>query len=219
MKIRPDELTKNGYVLLDKLGHKELVPFIRTYMKKRTKYSVFYYISNLIVFGLVGYFFVQGYNLQNYSFGNRFTHFSYGIAIAFALIPLHEYIHVLAYKSQGAKNTSYDANLKKFYFMALADKFVANKKEFEIVALAPFIIITITLIVCLLLANTNWTLTISSVLLAHTAMCSGDFGLLSYIEFNKEKQIVTYDDIENKISYFYGQIDERKTTANNVCKK
>ena len=205
MRIRPEELTNNGYILLDKLGHKELVPFIRTYIKKRTKYSVFYYLSNFIVFGLAGYFFVQGYNLPSYSFGDRFTHFSYGLAIAFALLPLHEYIHVLAYKSQGSTNTSYDANLKKFYFMALADNFVANKKEFEVVALAPFIVITTTLIILLLLVNTNWTLTISSVLLAHTAMCSGDFGLLSYFEFNKEKQTVTYDDVENKVSYFYGQ--------------
>jgi len=60
------------------------------------------------------------------------------LAIAFALIPSHEYIHVLAYKSKGAKNTSCDANLKKFYFMAIAYRFVANKKEFQIVALAPF---------------------------------------------------------------------------------
>jgi hypothetical protein len=211
MKIRPDELTEKGYVLLDKLEHKELVPFIRTYMKKRTKYSVLYYVSNFIVFGLVGYFFVQGYNLPTYSFGERFTHFSYGLAIAFALLPLHEYIHVLAYKSQGATNTSYDANLKKFYFMALADKFVANKKEFEVVALAPFIAITTTLIILLFVATTNWTLTISSVLLAHTAMCSGDFGLLSFFEFHKDKEPVTYDDIENKISYFYRQTSERKT--------
>ena len=166
MKIRPDELTENGFVLLDKLGHKELVPFIRTYIKKPTKYSVFYYLINFIVFGLVGYFFVQGYNLPNYSFSDRFTHFSYGLAIAFALLPLHEYIHVLAYKSQGAINTSYDANLKKFYFMALADKFVANKKEFQVVALAPFIIITTILIVLLFVANINWTLTISSILLS-----------------------------------------------------
>ena len=212
MKIGPQELTENGYVLLDKLEHKELAPFILTYMKKWTKYSVFYYITNFIFFGLVGYFFVQGYNLPNYSFGDRFTHFSYGLALAFTLIPLHEYIHILAYKSQGATNTSFNANLKKFYFMALADKFVANKKEFEIAALAPFIIITTTLIICLLVANTNWTLTISSVLLAHTAMCSGDFGLISYFEFNKEKQIVTYDDVENKISYFYGQTSEIKIT-------
>jgi len=203
MKIRPEELTENGYVLIDKLGHKELVPFIRTYMKKRTKYSLFYYISNFIAFGLVGYFFVQGYQLPNYSLGYRFTHFSYGLAIAFALLPLHEYIHVLAYKSQGATNTSYDANLKKFYFMALADKFVANKKEFQVVALAPFTVVTTILIILLFIVNINWTLTISSVLLAHTAMCSGDFGLLSFFEFHKDKEPVTYDDVENKVSFFY----------------
>lgn len=213
MKIRPEELSEKGYVLLDKLGHKELVPFIRSYMKKRTKYSTFYYLSNIVVFGLVGYFFVQGYNLPNYSFGDRFAHFSYGLAIAFALLPLHEFIHVLAYKSQGATNTSYDANLKKFYFMALADKFVANKKEFQVVALAPFMIITIALIILLFVVKINWTLTISSILLAHTAMCSGDFGLLSFFEFHKDKEPVTYDDVENKISYFYGLTEERKTTA------
>ena len=156
---------------LDELGHKELVPFIQKYMKKRTKYSLIYYISNLIVFGLVGYLFVQDFNLPDYSFGERFTHFSYGLAIAFALLPLHEYIHVLAYKSQGATNTSYDANHKKFYFMALADKFVANKKEFEVVALAPFIIITTTLIIILFIVSSAWTLTITSILLALTAMC------------------------------------------------
>lgn len=212
MTIQPDELTENGYVLIDKLGHKELVPFIKTYMNKRTKYSVLYYMSNVLLFGLVGYFFVQGINLPKYSFGERFTQFSYGLAMALVLLPIHEYIHVLAYKSQGATHTSYDANLKKFYFMALADKFVANKKEFEIVALAPFITISSTLIMCLLLANTNWSLTISSMLLAHTAMCSGDFGLLSYFEFNKDRQTVTYDDVENKISYFYGR-KEDKTPA------
>lgn len=212
MNIRPDELTENGYVLLDKLGHKELVPFIRTYMKKKTKYSAFYYLMNIVVFGLAGYFFVDGYNLADYNFLDRFTHFSYGLAIAFLLVPFHEYIHVLAYKSQGATNTSYDANLKKFYFMALADKFVANKKEFEIVALAPFTVITIILTVLFFLVDTNWTLTIISVLLAHTAMCSGDFGLLSFFEFHKDQEAVTYDDVENKISYFYGRTAERNTT-------
>lgn len=64
MKIKPGELSENGYFLLDKLEHKELVPFIQTYMKKRTKYSVFYYISNFLVFGLVVYLFVKGYNLE-----------------------------------------------------------------------------------------------------------------------------------------------------------
>ncbi|MBK9290983.1 MAG: DUF3267 domain-containing protein [Bacteroidetes bacterium] len=213
MKIRPEELEEKGYIKLDELGHKELVPFVQTYIKKTTKYSVFYYISNIIIFGVVGYLFVQNYNLPDYSFGERFAHFSYGLAIAFVLLPLHEYIHVLAYKSQGATKTSYDANLKKFYFMALADKFVANKKEFEVVALAPFVIITTILTIALFSVNANWTLTIASILLAHTAMCSGDFGLLSFFEFHKDKEPVTYDDVENKISYFYGRPNKRKTTV------
>ncbi len=205
MKIRPDELTEKGYVLLDSLAHKELVPFIQTYIHKKTKYAILYYLCNLLVFGLAGYLFMQGYNQPDFDISNRFTHFCYGLAIAFALLPLHEYIHVLAYKSQGATNTSYDANLKKLYFMALADKFVVNKKEFEIVALAPFVVISTVLTILLFAVNPNWTLTIIGTLLTHTAMCSGDFGLLSYFEFHKDKEVVTYDDIGIGISYFYGK--------------
>jgi hypothetical protein len=211
MNIHPEELTKKGYAQLDELKHEELVPFIQLYIKKRTKYAVFYYASNIFLLGWVAYLFVHGFNLPDYSIGERFTHFSYGLAISLALLPLHEYIHVLAYRSQGAVNTSYDANFKKFYFMALADKFVANKKEFEVVALAPFIVISTTLVIFLFFVKPPWTLTIASVLFAHTAMCSGDFGLLSYFEYHKAKEVVTFDDVENKVSYFYGRLDESKT--------
>lgn len=208
MKLTPDELAANGYVLLDKMGHKELIPFVRAYLKKRTKYAAFYYVSNLVLFGLVVFYFVEGYNLPGYSFGSRFTYFSYGLAISILLVPVHEFIHVLAYRSQGAKNTSYAANFKKFFFMALADKFVASKREFEIVALAPFLIISTVLLLIFPFANSNWQLTIFGILLAHTAMCSGDFGLLGFFEYHKKKEPVTYDDVENKVSYFYGRVNE-----------
>ncbi|PZR41789.1 MAG: DUF3267 domain-containing protein [Azospira oryzae] len=203
MNINPSDLAQHGYVALDSLGHKELVPFIRTYMKKRTLFSMLYYLANVIAFGLTGYLFVQGVHSPAYDIGARFSYFSYGLAIAFALVPLHEYIHVLAYRSQGAKNTSYDANIRKFYFMALADKFVASKKEFQVVALAPFVFISSALMVLLFLVNDHWTLTIAGVFVAHTAMCSGDFGLLSYFEFHKEKEVVTYDDVKAGVSYFF----------------
>jgi Putative zincin peptidase len=205
MKLDPSELIHAGYAELDRLEHKELVPFIRTYMKKWTRFSVTYYLANIIAFGLVGYLFASDMNSPAYRVSDKFTYFSYGLAIAFALVPLHEYIHVLAYKSQGAKNTSYDANIKKFYFMALADKFVANRKEFQVVALAPFITISSILVALLFLVNGNWSLTVAGVLLAHTAMCSGDFGLLSYFEFHKQKEVVTYDDIQTGVSYFFGK--------------
>lgn len=205
MKIKPEQLTDHGFVLLDKLEHQDLVPFIRTYMKKKTKYSVFYYLSNFTLFALAGYYFTSGYQSPDYKFSERFIHFSHGLAMAFLLVPLHEYIHVLAYKSQGAIHTSYDVNLKKFYFMALADQFVANKKEFTIVALAPFAVISSSLVLLLLVVSPDRIITTIGILLAHTAMCSGDFGLLSYMEYYKDLKPVTYDDIDTKISYFYGQ--------------
>ena len=115
-------------------------------------------------------------------------HYFIGFSIAFLLVPLHEYIHVLAYKSQGAKNTSYHSNIKKFYFIALADKFVANKIEFRIVVLAPFISITMILLLLLTISSYNWSLTILGILLCQTAMSSGDFALLCYFEFHATKK-------------------------------
>ncbi len=205
MKIKPEELAANGYVQLDSLNHKELIPFVRTYIKKTTVSSTAYVLSNIAAALFILFRIWQGYSIKSFNLGDAFTHFSYGLALAFTLIPIHEYIHVLAYRSQGAKDTSYDANLKKFYFMAIADKFVANQKEFRVIALAPFVVISSLLLILLPFSNDLWDLTILGILLTHTAFCSGDFGLLSYFDFHKSKQVVTYDDKANKISYFLGK--------------
>ncbi|HEY1048048.1 MAG TPA: DUF3267 domain-containing protein [Bacteroidia bacterium] len=202
MHLKPNELNGNGYQLLDQLDHKELVPFIRTYIKKRNKFSFIYNLSNVLCFAFAGYCFIRGFNSPEYNLGANLSHFSYGIALAFLLLPIHEYIHVLAYKSQGALNTSYSANLRKFYFMALADQFVANKKEFVIIALAPFVFISGSLILCMFFCPSDWIITFAGSLLTHTAMCSGDFGLLSYFDYHKDKEVLTYDNIESKTTFF-----------------
>jgi Putative zincin peptidase len=204
MNLRPEDLEANGYKLLDKLDHMELVPFVRTYINKWTRFSTIYMTCNLLAFGAVGYLLVSGYTSGIFTIPEGLTYLSYGLVIAFLLLPIHEYIHVLAYKSQGARHTSYDANLKKFYFLAVADRFVANRREFQVVALAPFVVITAVGLTLLFFTTPLWTMTVLGTLLTHTAFCSGDFGLLSYFDFNKNKEVVTYDDKENKISFFYG---------------
>lgn len=206
MNIKPEKLSEEGYKLLDELGHKELVPFIQTYLKKKTRFSILYYLSNILAFLLVLYFLLVDYSSVKIDFWDRFIYFANGLALAFLLIPLHEYIHGLAYKSQGALNTSYDANLRKFYFMAIADRFVANRKEFQVVALAPFMTINLILIALLFPANPMWKLSFSGILLTHITFCSGDFGLLSYFDFHKGKEVVTYDDKGKGISYFFAKI-------------
>ena len=206
MNIRVSELENEGYQLFEKLEHQGLVPFLKTYLNKRTRISRLYYAANIILFLIAACFFIEHLLHPKMSSFDWAYHYFIGFSIAFLLVPLHEYLHVLAYQSQGAKHTSYDMNLKKFYFMALADKFVANEKEFRIIALTPVTVISSILLVLLLFSTYNWTLTILGILFCHTAMCSGDFALLSFFEYHKEKQIVTFDEVENKISYFYEKI-------------
>lgn len=205
MKLNPEDIEGSGYILLDRLDHMELIPFVRLYLNKRTTISIFYTLCNLLIAGSIGFYFWNSYSADILDIGSAITYFFYGLVLAFGLLPIHEYIHVLAYRSQGAKETSYDVNWKKFYFMAVAHRFVANRREFQIVALAPFVVISTTLIMMLFFTNPLWTITILGMLLTHTAFSSGDFGLLSYFEFHRDKDMVTYDDREQSISYFYGK--------------
>jgi hypothetical protein len=205
MKLNPEQLTDKGFILLDSLDHKELIPFVNTYLYKRTRFSAFYLFNNLFILGLIAFYFWKSYGETNFSLAESLLRLFYGFAITFLTIPIHEYIHVIAYRSQGATQTSYDVNLKKFYFLAIADQFVASRKEFQIVALAPFLTISSVLLLLLLFVGNLWVFTILGTLLLHSACCSGDFGLLSYFDFHKDTEVVTYDDKENGISYFYGK--------------
>ena len=211
MQLKPDQLHELHYELTDRLEHQELIPFVKLYLGKKTISSWFYTISNVLFFAAIVYWFVHSYNVPSFKIEEGITYLSYGFALAFLLLPVHEYIHALAYRWQGAPQTSYNANLKKFYFMAIADQFVANRKEFRIVALAPFTVLTSGMIVALYISNLHWTFTILGSLLTHTALCSGDFGLLSYFDFHKDKDVITYDDKSTGVSYFYFRSNETES--------
>jgi Putative zincin peptidase len=138
------------------------------------------------------------------SFGDAFKWFSWGCLIPFLLVPLHEWLHGIAYKACGAKAVSYDVNWKQFYFMAIADKFVATRKSFLIVALTPFTFITIALLIPALLPSTpGIDIMLITATFVHGSMCAGDFGLLSYFETNRNKEVITYDDRKEGLSYFF----------------
>ncbi|HCT23246.1 MAG TPA: DUF3267 domain-containing protein, partial [Chitinophagaceae bacterium] len=81
----------------------------------------------------------------------------------------------------------------------------ANRKEFQIVALAPFMVITLMLTILLFIVPGLWMVTVAGAMLTHTSMCSGDFGLLSYLDVHRDKEMVTYDDKSAGRSYFYGR--------------
>ena len=204
MKLKPEELEENGYILLDEMNHAEIIPFVKKFLHKRTWISLLYYLSVFVSFSFLLFFCIKFYHSGINTFGNILVQILFGFLLTLALVPVHELIHALAYKLSGAKKTSFDANLKRFYFLAIADQFVTSKHEFKIVALAPFLVISLALLIASYL-SVEWKITILTTLTIHSLACSGDFALLSYFEFNRKKEVVTYDDRENKVSFFYGK--------------
>lgn len=66
-----------------------------------------------------------------------------------------------------------------------------------------FTLISCFLILLLFFVDHYWQLTILSTLLLHSAMCSGDFGIVNFFHIHKSKHMVTYDDTLNKVSFFF----------------
>jgi len=213
MKLSVEQLQQEGYTPLDTLYHRDMVSFIKPYLNKKNIYVFFYNISITIPLGIIGLFI--GYNLGGQ---NRFDweiiyFFSIGFSLNILLIPLHEFLHGLAYRYVGAKRISYGTDFRKFIFYALADQFVVNSKEFKIIALTPFISITSVSVLLYFIVPVYWSYTILGLITAHSACCAGDFALLSYLYENRLKEIVTYDDAVNNISYFYAR-DQKLESEN-----
>jgi hypothetical protein len=135
---------------------------------------------------------------------------AFGIAIILLFtitIVLHEMVHGIAYKLNGAPRISFGVNWREFYFYAVADQFVLGRKAFTFVALSPFISISLGLIVSISVLGQfgKWILFFS--LFLHTGACAGDFVMLSFFEINKKfKKMLTFDDVKAGLSYFYGKI-------------
>ncbi|MGY6561693.1 MAG: DUF3267 domain-containing protein [Luteibaculaceae bacterium] len=203
MRIKPAELDSKGYRLLQQLEHKELIPFVKHNLKKPTPISIFFHsaVLMLLIASLISVY--LNIEIKKALIADVIFHYCFGFTIAFLVIPVHEYIHVLVYRYLGAKETSLDYNIKKFYFLALANNFVVNRMEFTLVALAPFVVLNSSLIISLFFVESLWQITLLSALLLHTAMCSGDFGLLNFFYISRNKTLVTYDDTLNKISFFF----------------
>lgn len=203
MEIKPAELADLGYKPFEELKHDDLIPFVQRAIQFRTGYFYFYHILLILfLFLTLGFYFYLIWSDQ-LSWNKGLGAIVLGLSIPFLTIPLHELIHMLAYKIEGAPQTTVYVNLKKFYFAALADQFVVNRKEFIRIALAPFIVLFFLFTAPLFSNNLFLQQTFLSALLVHIATCSGDFALLNYFAHHIDKDLVTFDDANNKITYFY----------------
>ena len=208
MKIEPNELEEKGYVLNDELNHDDLTSFLK---EKNTEskgfFSIVFLVLLFIPIPVLSYFFTYYLMQDKLTLLSALFSCLLGVGLVFLFIPIHELLHALAYKLVGAHNISFLANLKKFYFAAIADQSVLNAKEFKIVALFPFLTVCIGAAFILPFTDEFWRLALLSFVSLHTLFCGGDFSLLNFMQRNKSKAIVTFDDRRNKKTYFYVRKD------------
>ncbi len=117
-------------------------------------------------------------------------------------LPLHESIHALFFKLLGAPKVGFGYSSKGLMVYAYSQRFVMTLRENALVAAMPFVIITCMLSLLLMLIpglTYLWRFT----LLIHTLGCAGDFLLLKHAWKNRHRAMYTYDDLDEKRTYFF----------------
>lgn len=205
LKLTPENLESEGYLLLDKLEHKDLLPFVRKYLYQYSLWPIIYFAINIILLALMGGLIGKSIASQQMETSKALGYTGLGFAFVFLLIPLHEYIHAVAYRICGAKEVTFDADFKKMVFMAMAHRFVTSSRELIFIALAPISFISMAILLFIPFTSGYQIYAALGLLLTHSAFCGGDFAMLSYSYSHKDKTVVTWDDKVNKVSYFYGK--------------
>jgi hypothetical protein len=205
MKLTPGNIKSDpGFVFLDALHYDDIVEFASKYIRKRTRSMTFFYISLLGMLLLVIGALAFGMIHHNRAFGGIMKQYLYGLIISFSvIIPIHEIIHGLIYFLLGARKIRFGAEFRQFAFYAVADEFVTTKKGFYLLASSPFLLITLLNLAGFIMVPGVASYTYISIIFFHATMCVGDFALMSYYDTHRDKDIYSFDDVKNKISYFY----------------
>ncbi len=134
------------------------------------------------------------------------------VAGSILVIPLHEIIHGLAYKFLGAKKIIFGADLQQFIFFVTADRHPVSGVQIYFLALLPFVLINLILVVLTLSVFPGLLLFSSFFLLSHNLMCIGDFAISNYVHRTKSR-LYSYDEPKNKMSYFYERVKDDPTVS------
>ena len=198
MHITPEKIKDNGFIPITKVKHADFNSFI---LNSRWQNFRWHFIFNLLLFLfflLFAFFFFSAPN----PIISRLLWAGLGIFVAFLIVPFHEFIHYSTYKCLGAKKATITPYIRKGYILTHADHFVVRKKEVKWIAIMPFILISVSLLLSLTIFNAEWQILVSTTLLMHTSICHADFRILDYF-MNNKNEILMYDDIKKGLTYIY----------------
>jgi hypothetical protein len=196
---------QSRFRLLHEIPYSDLVNFVLDNIFKRSLLSVVYWVVCLIFLGMAV---AVRINLAGYHpLLNIVLHTITGIIVLPLLsVPVHEFLHIAPFYLSGARNIRMGMDLSQFFFYVTAHRYVAGPRQFIIVALTPFLIISILLLYGIFTQSGLWKWSLSLFLFFHATMCAGDMALLNFYWLNRDKKIYTWDDADKKIAYFYEEL-------------
>jgi hypothetical protein len=201
-KLRSDP----GFRQVEVLPFQDMIPFVLTHIREKGLISMIYLMANLLMLGAVLAFILLGIMDHSLTWP-RFVWQSMGgiLSGSILVIPLHELLHVLAYRILGAKRISFGADFKQFIFFVTADRFTVSGKQIYFLAMIPFAVINIAVVCTTILLSSQGALFAGFLLLSHNIMCIGDFAIANYV-YRSKGSLYSFDEPENKKSYFFEKV-------------
>ncbi|GAB3179114.1 DUF3267 domain-containing protein [Telluribacter humicola] len=132
------------------------------------------------------------------------------VTFFFVALPVHEGIHALVFKYLGAEKVGFGYSLKSLMVYSYAQRFVMTLRENALVAAMPFVVISLLLVI-LIAAVPGLRLLWFLLLILHSLGCLGDFMLIKYTYRNQGRIMYTYDDLDEKRTYFFEEIPAEPT--------
>lgn len=197
-----DDLAPPRYELLREMTHLRLGEFVLEYFFRRLSWVVWaHHAISLATLGAI----VTAAITQQRSFFRCAGDFFLALAtLIVVVLPLHELLHAAAYRLVGARDVRWEWSGRLMAVWVIAHRFVAGRRAFLIVALAPFVVLN-ALLVVLAMVFPNIAVYLLFVLLWHVHGSIGDWSLLNFVWIHRERGFWTFDDAAAGKSYFYGR--------------
>jgi hypothetical protein len=204
MRYSAEDLeNQSKFTLLIRFPLNDMLKFVLEYLRKKSTFMILTFWTSCALFFVLSVV-IRISISGTFRAGSVIMHSILGLIVfPVLIIPVHEALHIIPYYLFGARNIKIGIDLKQYLFYVTAHKFVADRQQFMIVALFPFVLINLTLLILIILLPPLWKWSLSIFIFIHTTACAGDLALLNFYFLNKDKDIYTWDDAEKKITYFY----------------
>lgn len=197
------QLASQGYTLHAQFTFREMLEPVREGLQTRNGFRNGFILIIFFFMLITTASVASSLVLKQLSFNGVVYRLFLGVVFTFVLIPLHEWLHGLAFRYYGARDVRYGVVWRYLMFYAVSHLQVLGARQYYRIGLAPFVVITLGGLITYFFCGPALQLTILSLLSFHTLCCAGDFGLCAYFLKYIDSEPLTFDDAGTGTTYIY----------------